>query len=121
MRTTAKGILKLNSTVSIADLTLFFGQAPSELITDEGTCVFVLSNPELKLTVAINEVVPSFMTALVTKTGEEMRMELDGLQELALLTDNIGRYLLASLDVQGCVQCRVPVISGFSVSWSYLR
>ncbi|MAF01291.1 hypothetical protein [Herbaspirillum sp.] len=111
----------MNSTVSIADLTLFFGQAPSKVIPDEGTCIFVLSSSELKLTVAINEVVPSFMTSLVMKTGEEMRMEFDGLQELALLTDNIGPYLLASLDVQGRVQCRVRVIPGFSVCWSYLR
>lgn len=99
----------------------FFGQAVSEVFPEEGTCVFTLRNMDVKLTIVINEVVPSLITLMATDNGEEMRMEFDGLEEISVLTDKVGPYLLASFAVPDSVQCLVRVVPRVSVRWSFLR
>lgn len=111
----------MKNNTSISDLESFFGQAVSEVFPEEGTCVFNLSKMDVKLTIVINEVVPSFITSMTMNNGEEMRMEFDGLEEISILTDKVGPYLLASFAVPDGVQCLVRVIPIFSVRWSFLR
>lgn len=106
---------------SINDLELFFGQSVSEVFPDEATSVFSLSNMNVKLTIVINEVVPSFSTSMVLNDGEEMRMEFDCLDEISILGDKVGPYLLATFSLPESVRCVVRIFPKFSVHWSFLR
>lgn len=106
---------------SIEDLEQFFGEPASEIIPDEAACVFVLNKAGLQLKVIINEVAPSFATTLRVENSDEMRMEFDGLEELSILGDKIGPYLLARFSVTNSAQCIVRLVPSISVCWSVLN
>ncbi|AON55489.1 hypothetical protein Hsc_3221 [Herbaspirillum seropedicae] len=55
------------------------------------------------------------------KNGEEIRMEFEGLEELCILGDRVGPYLLARFSLANAAQCILRVYPSISVRWSFLR
>lgn len=111
----------MKNNTSIEDLEMFFAQPVSEVFPDEATCVFVLNKMGVELRIVINEAVPSFITSMRTETCGEIRMEFDGLEELSILGDKIGPYLLARFSLAESAQCVVRISPSISVRWSFLR
>jgi len=106
---------------SIKDLELFFDQPVSEVLPEDATCIFVLRRRGMQIRIAVNEATPSFSTVMQSESGEEIRMEFEGLEELCILGDRVGPYLLARFSFAEAAQCIVRVYPSISVRWSFLR
>ena len=108
-----------NELPTLDQLVEFFGVDPSDVIPDEGLSVFRLSEGSIRLTVSISEIARSFQTNIYIDDTLLSSVVFEGLEELLLLGDKAGSFMLAKFAAgDAVIKCDIRVRPGLRVGWS---
>lgn len=97
----------------------FFESDAAEILQDEGLCVFQKLSGLVALSLSVNEVVGSFQTTLSVQDELVSTISFEGLNELCIRGDSLGKFLHAGFFAgEAEVKCVVRTSPAVSVKWS---